>query len=57
MVAEIPSQKLIAFGRSLEALIDAHHLSVQLLVALGEQFVGFLQLLAFLHKQPVAFSL
>jgi len=27
------------------------------LVALGEQFVGFLQLLTFLHKQPVAFTL
>jgi len=41
-VAGMLSQKLVALERSLQALINAHHLLAQLLVALGEHFVGFL---------------
>ena len=51
------ARRLLHLKESLEALIDAHHLLAQLLVALCEQSVGFLQLLTFLHNQPVAFSL
>ena len=51
------ARRLLHLKESLEELIETHHLLAQLLVALGEQFVGFLQLLTFLHEQPVAFSL
>jgi len=57
-VGEISSQKLVAFEKKyLQSLIDTHHWLAQLLVVLGEQFVGFLQLPTFLHKQPITFSL
>jgi len=51
------ARSLLHLEESLQALIDAHHLLAQLLVALGEQFVGSLQLLTFLGKQPVTLSL